>query len=104
MNRLVLPFRTYIHIPTCLHTRIHTYIQFNRADEVPSQAAMKAQFAEAGRSGWTFIDLLSDFHLLLFLTDFLDMSEVSVICQSVVDRSIPLGEGHVDLLRAIAGE
>ena len=64
---------------------------------------MKRQLGEAGKAGWTFVDLLADFHLLLFLTDFLDMSEVAVICQSVLDRSVPLGEGHVDLLRAIAG-
>lgn len=64
---------------------------------------MKQQLSEAGKSGWTLVDLLADFHLLLFLTDLLGMDEVKVLCQSVVDRTIPLGEGHVDLLRAIAG-
>jgi hypothetical protein len=64
---------------------------------------MKAQLAQAGKSGWTLIDLLADFHLLLFLTDLLGMDEVKVVCRSVVDRGVPLGEGHVDLLRAIAG-
>ena len=65
---------------------------------------MKAQLQDAGKSGWTFVDLLSDFHLLLFLTDFLGMEEVCVLCESVCDKAnVPLGEGHVDLLRAIAG-
>lgn len=77
--------------------------QFNRADELPSQAALKQQLSLAGSEGWTLSELLGDFHLLLFLTDFLDMSELRVICQSVLDRERPLGEGHVALLRAIAG-
>ncbi len=64
---------------------------------------MKAQLAQAGKSGWTLTDLLADFHLLLFLTDLLGMDEVKVVARSVVDRGVPLGEGHVDLLRAIAG-
>lgn len=114
---------------------------------------MKQQLSQAGKSGWTLIDLLADFHLLLFLTDLLGMDEVrvglearrpsqpplsvlphtpplppiitatrqsilihrfiktrthtrtqvKVLCRSVVDRGVPLGEGHVDLLRAIAG-
>lgn len=51
-------------------------VQFNRADELPSQGAMRTQLSMAGKSGWTFVDMLSDFHLLLFLTDFLDMNEV----------------------------
>ena len=50
--------------------------QFNRADELPSQPAMKQQLSQAGKSGWTLIDLLADFHLLLFLTDLLGMDEV----------------------------
>ena len=53
--------------------------QFNRADELPSQAAMKQQLSQAGKSGWTLIDLLADFHLLLFLTDLLGMDEVRCV-------------------------
>lgn len=37
---------------------------------------MKQQLSQAGKSGWTLIDLLADFHLLLFLTDLLGMDEV----------------------------
>lgn len=77
--------------------------QFNRADELPSQVALRQQLSLEGSAGWTMVDLLADFHLLLFLTDFLDMAEVHVICQSIADREVPLGEGHVALLRAIAG-
>lgn len=82
----------------------HRFPKANRLDELPSAAAMAAQLGEAGKAGWRFIDLMSDFHLLLFLTDFLDMEEVAVLCRSVREKeTVPLGAGHVDLLRAIAG-
>jgi hypothetical protein len=77
--------------------------QFNRLDRVPSPEALRAQLSDAGKSGWTFVDLLADFHLLLFLTDLLDMSDVEGIAQCIMDRSKPLAEGHVELIRAYAG-
>lgn len=58
----------------------------------------------AGKEGWQFVDLLADFHLLLFLCDFLDINEdIPRICKAVTDRETPLDEGYKLLLRSIAG-
>jgi nuclear protein localization protein 4 homolog len=66
---------------------------------------LKAQLQRAGREGWTLLDVLSDFHLLLFLAaSFLDLQQdLPKICQSLRDRSVPLDEGYSLLLRSIAG-
>eukprot|EP00624_Nannochloropsis_granulata_P007625 evm.model.NODE_8764_length_1514_cov_34.077278.1 len=78
--------------------------KWNRLDELPDAKAMAAQLSQAGKAGWRFVDLLGDFHLLLFLAEFLEMSEMEVVCASVRDKeNVPLGEGHVALIRAIAG-
>lgn len=83
---------------------LHNFPKWNRLDELPDAKAMAAQLSQAGKAGWRFVDLLGDFHLLLFLTEFLEMSEMEVVCASVRDKeSVPLGEGHVALIRAIAG-
>lgn len=56
---------------------------------------MKKQLSKSGTAGWTFIDLLADFNLLIYLCNFLDLqSDIQKICQSVVDRNIPLDEGY----------
>lgn len=71
---------------------------------MPTRDAMKAQLSKAGKSGWSFVDLLADFHLLLFLSEYLDIhTDLSIIAASIKDRSIPLAEGHVELIRNIAG-
>lgn len=69
------------------------------------QADLRAQLERAGSQGWTLLDVLSDFHLLLFLaSSFLDLQQdLPKICQSLLDRSVPLDEGYSLLLRSIAG-
>jgi nuclear protein localization family protein 4 len=58
----------------------------------------------AGKEGWTFVDLLADFHLLLYLTNYLGLrDDIPLLCRSVVDRETPLDEGYRLLLRSIAG-
>ena len=58
----------------------------------------------AGTSGWTLQDQLADFNLLLFVCDYLDMDkDIPAICAALLDREVPLFEGHVLLLRMIAG-
>lgn len=50
------------------------------------------------------MDLLSDFHLLLYLTEYLGLKDdIPLLCRSVADREIPLDEGYRLLLRSIAG-
>jgi nuclear protein localization family protein 4 len=65
---------------------------------------MKRQLSKSGQSGWTFIDLLSDFALLLYLCKFLDVnSDMVKICESVKNRDIPLDDGYKIIISSMAG-
>jgi len=71
---------------------------------IQSREEMKRQLQKSGKNGWTFADLLSDFHLLLYLCNDLDVeTDIKRISQSVVDRDIPLDEGHKLLIASMAG-
>lgn len=73
-------------------------------DRTPSKEQLKRQLSKSGTSGWTFIDLLSDFNLLIYLTQFLDINaDFPKICQSVVDREVPLDDGYKIIIASIAG-
>lgn len=52
---------------------VHDYPRANREGVMQTWDDVKRQLSRAGGQGFTYIDLLSDFHLLLFLTTFLDM-------------------------------
>lgn len=52
---------------------VHDFPRANREGVVQSWGDVKRQLGRAGAHGFTYVDLLSDFHLLLFLTSFLDM-------------------------------
>ena len=61
-------------------------------------------FCRVGKKGWTFSDQLADFQLLLYLTDFLSLSdEMPALCRAVTDREEPLFDGYQLLIRSIAG-
>jgi nuclear protein localization family protein 4 len=65
---------------------------------------MKKQLSKSGSAGWTFVDLLSDFNLLIYLCNHLDLQDdIQKICQSVVDRDIPLNEGYKLIIASMAG-
>ena len=64
---------------------------------------MKRQLSKSGQSGWTFIDLLSDFALLLYLSKFLDMSDMVKICESVKNRDVMLDDGYKIIISSMAG-
>jgi hypothetical protein len=49
------------------------------------------------------VDLLADFHLLLFISEFFGPEEMPIICASIMNRDEPLSEGYQLLLRSIAG-
>ncbi|KAG7358715.1 NPL4 family protein [Nitzschia inconspicua] len=73
-------------------------------DRMPSKNELKQQLSKSGSSGWNFLDLLSDFNLLVYLTEFLDINaDFPKICQSVVDRDIPLDDGYKIIIASIAG-
>lgn len=69
-----------------------------------TQEEMKHQLSKSGIQGWTFIELLSDFSLLLFLCNMLELSsDMPKICSSVVNRDIPLEEGYKIIITSMAG-
>jgi nuclear protein localization protein 4 homolog len=58
----------------------------------------------AGKQGWSFIDMLADFNLLLFLSNFLDIEhDMPNVCRAIMDRAVPLDEGYMLLIRSLAG-
>jgi len=63
---------------------------------------MKKQLSLAGKQGYTFTQLLADFHLLLFLSDFLDHSDMSKICDAV-GKGRELDEGYKIIISSMAG-
>lgn len=78
----------------------------NRAydDKLQTHDEMKRQLSKSGQSGWTFIDLLSDFALLLYLCKFLDVkTDIPKICASVKDRDVPLDDGYKIIITSMAG-
>ncbi|KAL3909202.1 MAG: hypothetical protein SGILL_008177 [Bacillariaceae sp.] len=74
-------------------------------DRTPSKDELKRQLSKSGTSGWNFLDLLSDFNLLVYLTEFLDINaDFPKICESIVDREkVPLDDGYKIIIASIAG-
>merc|ERR1712232_1191074 len=96
-------------VPIVQHTSEVLVSQFPRVnrdldDRLPSKDEMKRQLSKSGTSGWSFVDLLSDFNLLIYLTQFLNISEdYPKICKSVLDRDVPLDDGYKIIVTSIAG-
>jgi nuclear protein localization protein 4 homolog len=76
----------------------------NRIGNIQTRDDLKRQLNKAGKKGWPFISQLADFHLLLYLCQFLDINhDIPSICKSVIDKSVPLDEGYTLLIRSLAG-
>jgi hypothetical protein len=76
----------------------------NRVGIMPTRDDLKKQLSKAGSKGWTMQTQLGDFALLLYLCEFLDTAhDLPQICRSVVDKRLPLEEGHTLMIRAMAG-
>ena len=78
----------------------------NRAfdDRMQTHDEMKRQLSKSGQAGWDFIDLLSDFSLLLYLCKFMDVkTDMPKICASVANRDIPLDDGYKIIITSMAG-
>eukprot|EP00560_Eucampia_antarctica_P006347 CAMPEP_0197825444 /NCGR_PEP_ID=MMETSP1437-20131217/2527_1 /TAXON_ID=49252 ORGANISM="Eucampia antarctica, Strain CCMP1452" /NCGR_SAMPLE_ID=MMETSP1437 /ASSEMBLY_ACC=CAM_ASM_001096 /LENGTH=479 /DNA_ID=CAMNT_0043425443 /DNA_START=155 /DNA_END=1594 /DNA_ORIENTATION=+ len=95
-------------VPIVQHSSEKFVSQFpkpNRDHDARQQtnAEMKNQLSKSGSAGWTFMDLLSDFNLLIYLSKFLDPSDIAEICGSVSDRDIPLKNGHKIIIAGLAG-
>jgi nuclear protein localization family protein 4 len=96
-------------VPIIQHTSetfVSQFPKMNRDldDRIPSHDELKRQLSKSGSSGWSFIDLLSDFNLLVYLAKFLDVNaDFPKICSSVVDRSMPLDDGFKIIITSRAG-
>lgn len=96
-------------VPIVQHTSELFVAQFPRLnrdldDRTPSKDELKKQLAKSGTAGWSFMDLLADFNLLIYLSKFLDLhQDFPKICQSVVNRDIPLDDGYKILIASVAG-
>jgi nuclear protein localization protein 4 homolog len=97
-------------VPIVQHTSdmlVADFPRMNRLydDTVPSTDAMKYQLSKSGTAGWTFVDRLADFNLLIFLSKFLDIAtDYPKICSAIVDRNnTPLDDGYKLILKSLAG-
>jgi len=89
-----------------------TFPRVNRHmdDRFPSKEELKQQLSKANTAGWTFIDLLSDFQLLFFLSQYLDIAtDLPSICDAIVHKDDTnadkkeLNEGYKLIIAGIAG-
>ena len=96
-------------VPIKQHTSEMLLSDFPKAnrdmdDRLPSKDEMKRQLGKSGSQGWTFVDLLADFNLLIYLLQFLDAeNDMPKICQSIANRDTPLDDGYKIILTSIAG-
>jgi nuclear protein localization protein 4 homolog len=96
-------------VPIVQHTSdifVSQFPKMNRDldERTPSQDELKKQLSKSGTAGWTYVDLLSDFNLLIYLSKFLDVNaDFPKITQSVVDRDVPLDDGYKIIIASIAG-
>jgi len=87
-------------------TFVSQFPRANRAfdDRAQTHDEMRRQLSKSGKNGWTFVDLLSDFALLLYLCKFLDVgTDMPKVCRSVRDREVPLDDGYKIIISSMAG-
>ena len=96
-------------VPIVQHTSetfVSQFPKMNRDldDRSPSHDELKRQLSKSGTAGWTFMDLLSDFNLLIYLSNHLDVNaDFPKICTSIVNRDIPLDDGYKIIITSMAG-
>ena len=93
-------------VPIVQHTSEQFVAEFPRCNRMTGQSNddMKRHLQKAGRSGWTFVDRLADFNLLIYLSRLLDINaDFPKICASIVDRSVPLDDGYTLIIKSHAG-
>ncbi len=96
-------------VPIVQHTSEMFVAQFPRLnrdldDRTPSKEELKKQLSKSGSAGWSFVDLLADFNLLIYLSNSLDVhQDFPKICQSIVNREVPLDDGYKILIASVAG-
>lgn len=97
-------FLTRVGIGSYDSNIISTFPKANREMYIASRDDLKDQLSKAGKKGWTLKALLLDFHLLLFLCDFMDItSDLPRLCQCLLDPEANVDEGYQLLIRSFAG-
>lgn len=72
--------------------------------EMQTREDLKTELMKVGKSGWTFKQVLSDFQLLIFLCEFMDISsDMVVICNAIVGEDEIIEEGYQLMIRSFAG-
>lgn len=99
-------------VPIVQHTSETFVAEFPRLNRtiydrnvLPSTEAMKYHLSKSGTAGWTFVDRLADFNLLIYLSKFLDVStDYPKISTSIIDRNnTPLDDGYKLIIKSLAG-
>lgn len=95
-------------VPIAQHTSPTLIAEFPRAnrdvdDRTPSSDEMRKQLQKSGTAGWTFEDRLSDFNLLVYLSDLLDVNaDLPKICAAIQNKQ-PIDDGYKILIKSMAG-
>jgi nuclear protein localization protein 4 homolog len=80
------------------------YLNRDVDTRTPSHDEMKKQLSQSGKAGWTFVDRLADFNLLIYLSDYLDIkTDFPNICRTIVDRTNDLDDGYKLIIKSLAG-
>jgi len=96
-------------VPIVQHTSETFVAEFPRAnrdldDRTQSKDEMKKHLQKSGSAGWTFVDRLADFNLLIYLSKFLDVNaDFPKICASIADRDVALDDGYQIIIKSLAG-
>jgi nuclear protein localization family protein 4 len=96
-------------VPIVQHTSDVFIAEFPRAnrdldDRTQSHDEMKKHLQRSGTAGWTFVDRLADFNLLIYLSAYLDLNaDFPKLCASIVDRNVPLDDGYKLIIKSMAG-
>jgi len=96
-------------VPIVQHTSEMLIAEFPRAnrdldDRTQNHDELKRQLQKSGQSGWTFVDRLADFHLLIYLSKFLDLNaDFPKICAAIHNRDVPLDDGYKLIIKSMAG-
>jgi len=97
-------------VPIIQHTSDVFLSQFPKCnrdldDRIQSHDELKKQLSKSGTAGWTFLELLADFNLLIYLSKFLDVNaDLPKISQSIIHRdTIPLDDGYKIIISSLAG-
>jgi nuclear protein localization protein 4 homolog len=76
----------------------------NRDGEAQTRDDLKKQLEKEGKEGWNMKDLLKDFHLLVFLSEFLDIKhDIPALISAINNPEARLEDGTRLLIRSIAG-